>query len=140
MNKYNLNRRQFLKAAGAAIAAPMFIPAHVLGRGGAVPPSEKIIMGCIGINHRGSGDLSKMMGEQDVQFVSICDIRKDRREAVKATIDKKYDNTDCKMYRDIREFLAERTDVDGVLIATSDHWQDLEKLTWEPEFRKYVKK
>jgi hypothetical protein len=29
------------------------------------------------------------------------------------------------MHRDIREFLAERTDLDGVLIATGDHWHAL---------------
>ena len=40
-------------------------------------------MGGIGINGRGSWDLTWMMGEPDVQFVAICDIRKDRREAVK---------------------------------------------------------
>ena len=32
-------------------------------------------------------------------------------------VDKKYGNTDCKMYPDMREFLAKRTDIDAVLIA-----------------------
>ncbi len=123
-----LSRRHFLKrsaAASAVFAVPSIIPASALGRGGAVAPSERIVMAGIGINGRGSGDLTWMMGEPDVQFVAICDVRKDRREAVKQMIDNKYGNKDCTMHRDIREFLAERTDIDGVLIATGDHWHAL---------------
>ena len=127
----SLSRRRFLKksaAASAVFAVPCIIPASALGRGGAVAPSERIVMAGIGINSRGGGDLSWMMGEKDVQFVAICDIRKDRREAVKAAIDNKYGTKDCTMHRDIREFLAERTDIDGVLIATGDHWHALASI------------
>jgi hypothetical protein len=127
----SLSRRRFLKksaAASAVFAVPCIIPASALGRGGAVAPSERIVMAGIGINSRGGGDLNWMMGEKDVQFVAICDIRKDRREAVKAAIDNKYGTKDCTMHRDIREFLAERTDIDGVLIATGDHWHALASI------------
>src|SRR5436190_4665107 len=68
-----LTRRQFLKgaaAAGAVIAAPTFVPASALGRGGAVAPSERIVLGGIGIGNRGSYDLNWMMAEPDVQFVA----------------------------------------------------------------------
>ena len=47
-----MNRRQFLKTtatAGAVLMAPTILPSSVLGRGGAVPPSERIILGGIGI-------------------------------------------------------------------------------------------
>ena len=37
-------------------------------------------------------------------------------------VDTKYGNQDCATYSDIREFLATRTDIDAVLIATSDRW------------------
>ena len=37
-------------------------------------------------------------------------------------VDKKYGNTDCKMYADMREFLATRSDIDALLIATGDRW------------------
>jgi len=129
--KTAITRRHFLKhaaLAGSALAIPYFIPASALGRNGFVAPSERILMGGIGINGRGSGDLSWMMGEPDIQFVAICDIRRDRREAVKQMIDNKYGTKDCTMHRDIREFLAERTDIDGVLIATGDHWHALASI------------
>ena len=119
-------RRQFLKraalAAGAA-AFPNLIPSAALGRGGAVAPSERIVMGGIGIGGRGTADLrSGVLSEADAQFVAVCDVRKDRREAIKKMVDERYGNTDCAVYRDIREFLAARADIDAVLIATSDRW------------------
>ena len=49
------------------------------GRGGAVAPSERIMMAGIGIGHRGEFDLGWMLPEKDVQFVAICDARKERR-------------------------------------------------------------
>ncbi len=121
----SLNRRQFLKRAAAvsgAVAVPYFIPASALGRGGAVAPSERIVLGGIGIGRRGSHDLRWVIGEADVQFVATCDVWKERREAVKRTVDEKYGNTDCVVYRDMRQFLAERTDIDALLITTGDRW------------------
>jgi len=60
-----------------------------------------------------------------VQFVAICDARKVRRKAVKRMVDTQYGNKDCAMYRDMREFLAARTDIDAVLITTGDRWHAL---------------
>jgi predicted dehydrogenase len=37
-------------------------------------------------------------------------------------VDGKYGTKDCATYSDLRRFLAERTDVDAVLIATGDRW------------------
>ena len=66
-----------------------------------------------------------MLVEPDVQFLAICDPNKSRREIIKKIVDEKYGNKDCAMYRDIREFLALRTDLDAVLIATGDRWHAL---------------
>ena len=85
-------------------------------------PSERIVMGAIGIGGRGSSDLGWMLGEPDVQFVAVCDVRKGNREAAKNAVDGRNGNKDCAAYRDMRELLAERTDIDAVLIATGDRW------------------
>jgi hypothetical protein len=120
-----VTRRQFLKRAamaGGAIAAPCIIPASALGLNGAVPPSERIVLGGMGVGNRGTGDLHWMLPEKDVQFVAICDAKQAQRESVKRIVDTKYGNKDCAMYRDMREFLATRTDIDALLIATGDRW------------------
>ena len=121
-------RRTFLKATAAALAAPSVVPASVFGRDGRVPPSERIVMAGVGIGSRGSHDLRWMIGEKDVQFVAICDARKQRQLAVKQMIDQWYGNSDCRMYQDIREFLAARPDIDGVLTATGDRWHALASI------------
>jgi predicted dehydrogenase len=108
--------------AASAVALPYYIPASALGRGGAVAPSERIVMGGIGIGGRGSYDLGAMLSEPDVQWVAVCDVVKGRREAAKNSVDSKQGNKDCAVYGDMHQFLAERTDVDAVLIATGDRW------------------
>jgi hypothetical protein len=46
-------RRGFLARAAILASAPYIVPASVLGRNGTVPPSERILMGGIGIGGRG---------------------------------------------------------------------------------------
>lgn len=118
------NRRRFLRTAvqaGAILAAPQIIPSAVLGKEGAVPPSEQIIMGGIGIGNRGSYDLGCFLKEPDVRMVAFADVKAARREAAKKRADEKNGNKDCATYRDLRELLA-RDDIDAVLIATGPNW------------------
>jgi len=116
-------RRQALAslAAGAAIAIPTIVPGRVLGRDGAVAPSEMINLGVIGIGPRCTYVLKSMLGLKGVRCVAISDVQKSRREAGKALVDNLAGNSDCVLYRDMREMLA-RTDIDAVLIATGDRW------------------
>jgi predicted dehydrogenase len=110
-----------LKAAGTAIVAPMFVPGTALGLNGRAPPSERIVLGGIGIGNRGTYDLGCFLGQKDVQFVAVCDIKQTRRTAVKKMVDEKYGDQNCGMYRDFRELL-DRPDIDAVLIATGPNW------------------
>jgi predicted dehydrogenase len=121
-----LTRRDLLKtvAMGAA-AVPGLVPARALGKDGRAAPGNRILLGGIGLGPRGRAVLGGMLGEPDVQFVAICDANRSRREMVKRMVDAKYGNTDCAMARDIREFLADRTDLDAVVIATGDRWHAL---------------
>ena len=122
--KQNLTRRRLLTGAtrvGAVAAAPMFIPASALGRGGAVAPSNRVTLGGLGIGSRGTADLKSFLAQPDVQFLAICDVRNERREAIKSMADQKYGNSDCAMYSDQDELWA-RKDIDAVLIATGDRW------------------
>ncbi|MBI5761240.1 MAG: Gfo/Idh/MocA family oxidoreductase [Planctomycetales bacterium] len=120
-----LPRRQFLKttlsAAGAAVMAPMIIPSSALGLDGAVSPSERIVVGGIGIGNRGSYDLGCFLDQKDVQFAAVCDVKEVRRVAVKKVADARNGNENCAMYRDYRELL-DRDDIDAVLIATGPNW------------------
>jgi predicted dehydrogenase len=118
------NRRKFVKTvagAGALFAVPNIVPSTALGKDAAVPPSERVVLGGIGIGRRGTYDLGCFLQQPDVQFTAVCDVKEARRIAVKKMADDKYGNSDCAMYRDFRELL-DRSDIDSVLIATGPNW------------------
>jgi hypothetical protein len=136
-----ISRRRFLRqnlcAAGAAIAAPAFIPASALGRNGTVPPSERITMGFIGVGTQGGGHLfggawtyvtGGYLGRKEVQVLAVCDVLQDRRDRAIKRVNDYYAETygkgtwrSCEAYDDFRDLLA-RPDIDAVLIATPAHW------------------
>jgi len=144
------NRRRFLRGvlgAGAAVAVPCVVPGRVLGLDGAVLPSETILLGGIGIGRRGGYVLGCFMQEPDVRVVAVCDVRADRRQAVKQRVDARYGGQcaayrdfhrrqavkqrvdaryggQCAAYRDFQELLA-RDDIDAVLITTGSNWHAL---------------
>lgn len=116
-------RREFLAhcaKASSVFAVPLVVPARVLGKDGAVAPSNRITLAGLGIGGRGSYVLGCFMDEPVVQFVAIADTRKDRREGVRDRTEQKY-GPGVAMYRDFREMLP-RDDIDAVLIATGDRW------------------
>lgn len=116
------HRRQFLKTAlgaGAAVALPGIVPASALGLEGKTAPSNRLGMAAIGM-----GFAWNMFVRDDVHFVAVCDVRKDRRDAARALVDQRQGGHDCAAVHDFREVLARR-DVDAVYIATPDHWHAL---------------
>ncbi|MDR2438457.1 MAG: Gfo/Idh/MocA family oxidoreductase [Planctomycetaceae bacterium] len=127
-NSVSAGRRQFLKNAvtlSAVAAVPFYISGKVLGKDGAVPPSEQIILGALGIGSRGGHDFGVFLNNPDVRFLSICDIRKSRREWVKQQADTKYGSNDCTMFRNMFDFYDANPQMDAVLIATGDRWHTM---------------
>ncbi|MBI4605917.1 MAG: Gfo/Idh/MocA family oxidoreductase, partial [Planctomycetes bacterium] len=103
-----------------ALAAPLIVPATALGRGGAVAPSERIAMACIGVGGRGQANLGAFHARKDVAIVAICDVDSAHRRAALERTGLKPDAGS----NDFREVLARR-DVDAVMVATPDHWHAL---------------
>ena len=130
LNRSKWSRRRFLATAAKAstvLAVPQIVPDRALGKSGTVAPSERVVMGGLGIGRRGGYDLGIFLQQPDVQFVAICDARRERRHAVKAMADKTYGNKDCKMYDNMGDYLA-RTDIDATLIATGDRWHTMASI------------
>ena len=114
-------RRSFIKKAAWVAGMPTIIPASVLGQNGKVAPSNRIVVGGIGLGPRGREVLASFFKQADCQFVAIADVQKDRSEIVRRLTNRHYGNEDCKSYHDMREVL-DRKDIDAVLIATGDRW------------------
>ncbi|WCJ59229.1 Gfo/Idh/MocA family oxidoreductase [Fontisphaera persica] len=135
------SRRNFLQRqlawAGACLAAPLWVPAPVLGRGGALPPSERVAMGFIGVGGQGAGHLlggawtylaGGYTARKDVQVLAVCDVWRDRRERARDRVNQHYQQVygqagyrPCEAYTDFRHVL-DRADIDAVLIASPAHW------------------
>ena len=136
----NLSRRRFLTRTatviGGAMAAPTLVPVSALGRGGLIPPSERITMGFIGVGTQGGGHLlggawtyvaGGYAGRKEVQVLAVCDVWRDRRERACQRVNDHYAEIygqnfkPCQAYTDFRQVL-DRPDIDAVLIATPAHW------------------
>ncbi len=115
------SRRNFLKTASAAVATPYIFTSVARANAERPAPSDRIVMGGIGIGNMGRGDQGAFLNRKDVQYVALCDVRDEVREKSKEGIDRHYNNKDCQIYNDFRELLA-RPDIDAVHIATPDHW------------------
>lgn len=128
MKSNTINRRKFIKqVSGASLAVagfPHLIAAKTLGREGAVAPSEKINMACIGVGGMGSINMKSFLDKNDVVVRAVCDVDKKHALRAQSAINRYYKNNDCQVYYDFRELLA-RTDLDAVTIAVPDHWHAL---------------
>jgi predicted dehydrogenase len=124
-----LLRRQFLrKAAGGVCAAlPLLIPASALGRAGRIPPSQRIVMGAIGVGQQGFYDMNAFMSLPEAQVVAVCDVKRPMCQRAKLAVDAHYAGAVCSVYHDFRELL-DRSDIDAVSVVTLDSWHVLHAL------------
>jgi len=123
------SRRKFLRDAGlasmASVAAPWFVPASALGRGGATPPSDRISLACIGLGWMGyDGHLQDFLKLKDVRIVAVCDLDEGHLTKGKSLVDTEYGDQGCTPYHAFEEVLMRR-DVDAVSIAVPDHWHGI---------------
>lgn len=137
-----IGRRDFLKVAGS-LAAPLVVPASVLGRDERPAPSNRLSIGVIGCGGKGLDHIQNFLKFDDVQLVAVCDVdaehRRDRldgrgplygRDPAQAAVNKHYSTqakgtgATCAAITDYRELCA-RDDIDAVIVATPDHWHAL---------------
>lgn len=70
-----LIRRHLLKASAVALGMPTIIPSLALGLDGKVAPSNRIVVGGIGLGPCGREVLKHLLSHTDVQFVMIADVQ-----------------------------------------------------------------
>ncbi len=138
-----INRREFLKNSAAlttaALGFPYIVKSSAFGADGSTAPSNRIVMGCIGMGGQGTYNMKAFLNNSDVQVVAVCDVNRGDasydmlyqapgttagRERARAIVNNKYGNRDCAAYNDFREILC-REDIDAVSVCTPDHWHGL---------------
>lgn len=113
------SRRDFLR-----LAVPALIPASALGRGGAVPPSDRVTVACIGTGWQGMNNVASFLEEPGAQVVAVCDIDANHLERARQAVNEKYGNQSCAAFHNFEDVLA-RGDIDAVMLALPDHWHGL---------------
>jgi predicted dehydrogenase len=116
-----MTRRDFLHrtaGVGTVVAFPTVVPRSVFGAGA---PSNRIVMGAIGVGSQGTGDMRGFLSKSEVQMVAVCDVEKAHRDRAKQLVDERYGNGDCASHLDFREVIG-RGDLDAVMLALPDHW------------------
>lgn len=119
-----LTRRRFLRQgamAAGAVVLPYIAPSSVLGQGSSVEPSNRVVMGFIGLGIQGTALMRAFLTHEDVQVAAVCDVYESQRVKAKGIVDEYYDGTVCATYNDFRE-VCTREDIDAVCVATPDHW------------------
>jgi predicted dehydrogenase len=113
--KQHLTRREFARQSARLVGAASafsIVPAHVLGRGQDTAPSDKLNVAGIGVGGMGGANLRNLESEH---IAALCDV--DFEYAAEAVA--RY--PEAAVYTDFREMLAERPEIDAVVIATPDH-------------------
>ncbi len=121
-------RRTFLKtgcAAAAAVSAPQVIPSGVLAAQGQQGANEKLTFAHIGVGGMGGyhlRDMKSRMDKGEVNIAAVCDVDENR-----LTNASKVAGPQADVYRAYR-YVSERRDLDGVVIATPDHWHGVQMV------------
>lgn len=121
-----MNRRNFLRNGALTIAGLTVLPRNVLGGAGFVAPSDQINLGVIGCGAQGRWTLGPEFAKR-ANVVAAADCESRRLQAMQELVEKTTAEAKgqaykgFKQYADYKEILA-RKDIDGVIIATPDHW------------------
>ncbi|QDU63601.1 Inositol 2-dehydrogenase [Planctomycetes bacterium Pan216] len=121
----NQTRRRFIKSSAALMAAPAIVPSSVFSKEGQPAPSDKVIVGSIGVGDLGRRHHLKnmLLKNPRIEVAAVCDVDRDHRDLAARDV---WETKKKKVgvYEDFRE-VCERDDIDAVLIATPDHWHAL---------------
>ncbi len=120
--KKDFSRREFLQrsagATGAYVAARTMIldPEKIPLSSGAVPPSDRVRFGIIGVGMQGSGLLSNAIQLPGVECVAAADLYDGRHTLAKEIAGAKIATT--RRYQE----LLDNKEIDCIVAAVPDHW------------------
>jgi myo-inositol 2-dehydrogenase / D-chiro-inositol 1-dehydrogenase len=122
----SISRRTFIQRTGAtaaAVAAPMIIPARLLG---ANAPSNRVRVGHIGAGRIAQGhDMVGVAGSDLADVLAVADLDSRRAASGKTRVERLFAARNAPpqkidVYTDYKQLLA-RSDVDAVTISLPDH-------------------
>ena len=124
----NLSRRQFLGYSALGLTGLTILPSWTLADGTRMAPSDRVVLGFIGLGQQGISDFRSFTPCPGVQVVAGCDVDSIKRERFKRRVEAWQKSQNMVQRCDTYEFyedLLNRKDIDAVSIATPDHWHAL---------------
>ena len=124
----DVSRRKFLGYAALGLAGLTILPSWKMANGVRIAPSDRVVMGFIGLGRQGVSDFNSFSNCPGIQVVACCDVEQLKRERFKRKVEAWQKSVNMAPRCDIYEFyedLLDRKDIDAVSIATPDHWHAL---------------
>ena len=122
-----MSRRDFLGLSALGLASLTILPSWT-SNGVKIAPSDRIVLGFVGLGQQGLSDFYSFSQCPGVQVAACCDVDSIKRERFRRRVadwqKKSEQNERCDMY-EFYEELLERKDIDAIEIATPDHWHAL---------------
>lgn len=125
--KKGMNRREFLGFSALGLAGLTILPSWSIN-GIRIAPSDRVVLGFIGLGQQGLSDFHSFSQCPGVQVVAGCDVDSIKQERFKRRVTKWQESIKIAPRCDTYEFyedLLSRKDIDAVSIATPDHWHAL---------------
>lgn len=122
-----MNRRDFLGLSAIGLTGLTILPSYVIN-GVRVAPSDRVLMGTIGLGRQALSDFRGFAGAAGLQVVACCDVDTIKQQRYKKTVEEwqksKGLSPRCDTYEQYEQLL-ERKDIDVVEVVTPDHWHAL---------------
>ena len=118
----DINRREFLSSTGhatAGLAGAAWAAQANVASGGVLGANERPRFAFIGVSGQGKFNLKTLLKEPNIDVPVLCDANLDRAADARKLTEGKGE-----LAQDYRKVL-DRKDIDGVFIATPDHWHTL---------------
>ncbi|WP_026462676.1 Gfo/Idh/MocA family protein [Adhaeribacter aquaticus] len=125
MQKFNLDRRTFLKGATATLALTA-LGAHAMEIDYSAAKPYRV--GLIGAGWYGKSDLFRLIQVAPIEVVALCDVDKTQLNGAATLVSQRQKSRKMpKLYNDYRKLLSENK-LDIVIIGTPDHWHALQAI------------
>lgn len=122
-----LNRREFLGLSAIGLTGLTILPSYVID-GMRIAPSDRILMGAVGLGRQALSDFRGFAGVKGLQVVACCDVDSIKQLRYKKTIEEWQKSKGlaprCDTYEQYEQLL-ERKDIDIVEVVSPDHWHAL---------------
>ncbi len=125
--KEGINRRQFLRYSALGLAGLTILPSWTID-GVRIAPSDRVVLGFIGLGRQSLSDFRGFAGCTGVQVAACCDVDSMKIARFQRRVKEWQKAKELAERCDSYEFypdLLERKDIDAVCIVSPDHWHAL---------------